>query len=148
MKQGSGLPVFGGIAMGPVVVFRKMEAASAAVRADPASEQAKFDAARETARQQLAGLYENALQAVGEEQAAIIEVQMLMLEDPDYLEAVEAAIAAGASAADAACRTARSRSTFRKCSTASRRLWRISHEASDISGRDGGADGRGGVRGG
>lgn len=102
MKQGSGLPVFAGIAMGPVVVFRRAAAAEAHVSGDPAAEQAKFDAARDTARTQLSALYENALKTVGEEQAAIMEVQMLMLEDLDYLEAVEAAIAGGACAADAA----------------------------------------------
>ena len=49
---------------------------------------------------------------MGEEQAAIIEVQMLMLEDLDYLEAVEAAIAGGASAAAAAMDTGEEFASF------------------------------------
>ena len=102
MKQGSGLSVYGGIAMGPAIVWRKAQTDAPLSAGTPEQEQAKFDNARETARQQLQQLYENALRTVGEEQAAIIEVQMLMLEDLDYLEAVAAAIADGASAADAA----------------------------------------------
>ena len=39
---------------------------------------------------------------LGEEKAAIVEVQMLMLDDLDYLEGVAAAIEGGAAAADAA----------------------------------------------
>lgn len=102
MKQGSGLCVFPGIAVGRAVVWKRAGAGASLPCGDPAQEQAKFDAAREEARQQLSTLFEEAKQTVGAEQAAVIEVQMLMLEDLDYLEAVEAAIAGGASAADAA----------------------------------------------
>lgn len=102
MKQGNGLPVFSGVAIGNAVVYRKAVSAAPLSCGDPAQEQAKFDAARETARQQLTALYEKAKAEIGEEQAAIIEVQMLMLEDLDYLEAVAAAIESGAAAADAA----------------------------------------------
>ncbi len=102
MKHGFGLPVFPGIAIGPAVVYRKAQRVLPVSCGDPAVEQAKFDAARETAREQLAALYEKAKAEIGEEQAAIVEVQMLMLEDLDYLDGVTAAIEGGAAAAIAA----------------------------------------------
>ncbi|MDD5863968.1 MAG: phosphoenolpyruvate--protein phosphotransferase [Firmicutes bacterium] len=102
MKQGIGLPVFPGVAIGPAVVYRKSERTLPVSSGDPAIEQAKFDAARETARQQLSGLYETAKAQLGEDKAAIVEVQMLMLDDLDYLDGVAAAIADGAAAAIAA----------------------------------------------
>lgn len=108
MKQGIGLPVFPGVAIGPAVVYRKLEQALPVSSGDPQLEQRKFDAARETARQQLTELYEKAKAEVGEEHAAIVEVQLLMLEDLDYLEGVEAAIADGMSAASAALDTGES----------------------------------------
>ena len=102
MKQGFGLPVFSGVAIGPAVVYRKAQRTLPVSCGDPAVEQAKFDAARETARQQLSALYEKAKVEIGEEQAAIVEVQMLMLDDLDYLDGVAAAIEGGAAAAMAA----------------------------------------------
>ena len=63
--------------------------------------QAKFNEAVATAREQLGALYEKAKIELGEEKAAIVEVQMLMLDDLDYLEGVAAAIEGGAAAADA-----------------------------------------------
>lgn len=102
MTQGIGLPVFSGVAMGPAVVYRKSERVQQDSCGTPQVEQEKFDAARETARQQLQALYDKAAAELGEEKAAIIEVQMLMLEDLDYLEAVAAAIADGTCAATAA----------------------------------------------
>ena len=102
MKQGYGLPVFPGVAIGNAVVYRKAARSLPVSCGDPAVERAKFDAARQTARQQLTALYENAKAEIGEEQAAIIEVQLLMLDDLDYLEAVGLAIEKGAAAALAA----------------------------------------------
>ena len=83
MKTGIGLPVFPGVSIGPAVVYRKSERVLPVSSGDPALEQAKFDAARETAREQLGALDEKAKMELGEEKAAIVEVQMLMLEDLD-----------------------------------------------------------------
>ncbi len=102
MKQGTGLPVFPGVAIGTPVVYRKAARSLPVAAGDPAAEQKKFDDALETARAQLTVLYERAAKDVGEEQAAIVEVQMLMLDDLDYLEAVAAEISAGSAAAQAA----------------------------------------------
>ncbi len=102
MKQGYGLPVFPGVAIGDAVVYRKSERVLPVSSGSPAVEQAKFEKAVETARQQLSELYETAKVQLGEEKAAIVEVQMLMLDDLDYLEGVAAAIEGGAAAAVAA----------------------------------------------
>ena len=102
MKTGIGLPVFSGVSIGPAVVYRKSERTLPVSSGDPAIEQAKFDAAVVTAKEQLAALYEKAKVELGEEKAAIVEVQMLMLDDLDYLDGVAAAIEDGAAAALAA----------------------------------------------
>ena len=102
MKKGIGLPVFSGVAIGPAVVYRKAQRTLPVPSGDPALEKAKFEAALETARQQLTALYEKAKAEIGEEQAAIVEVQLLMLEDLDYLDGVNMAIEDGAAAAVAA----------------------------------------------
>ena len=102
MKTGIGLPVFSGVSIGPAVVYRKSESTMPVSSGDPAIEQAKFDAAVITAREQLSALYEKAKVELGEEKAAIVEVQMLMLDDLDYLDGVTAAIEDGAAAALAA----------------------------------------------
>ena len=106
MKIGTGLPVFPGVSIGKAVVYRKAQQNAAPVSSgDPAAEQAKFDAAVVTARNQLSALYEKAKAELGEEKAAIVEVQMLMLDDLDYLDGVAAAIEGGAAAAVAALET-------------------------------------------
>ena len=102
MKTGIGLPVFSGVSIGPAVVYRKAERVLPISSGDPAVEQAKFNAAVETAREQLSALYEKAKIELGEEKAAIVEVQMLMLDDLDYLDGVAMAIEGGAAAAIAA----------------------------------------------
>ena len=105
MKIGTGLPVFPGVSIGKAVVYRKAQQAAPVSSGDPAAEQAKFDAAVVTARNQLSALYEKAKVELGEEKAAIVEVQMLMLDDLDYLDGVAAAIEGGAAAAVAALET-------------------------------------------
>lgn len=102
MKQGHGLPIFRGIAIGPAVVYRKERSLFPAASEDPATEQKKFNGARETARRQLDAIYRQAVSSYGEQQAAIVDVQRMLLDDLDYLEEVESAIASGASAARAA----------------------------------------------
>ena len=99
MKKGIGLPVFPGVAIGPAVVYRKAQRTLPIPSGDPAVEKAKFNAALETAREQLTALFEKAKVEIGEEQAAIVEVQLLMLDDLDYLDGVAMAIEGGAAAA-------------------------------------------------
>lgn len=102
MKIGSGLPVFPGIAIGPAVVYRKKQHTADVPCGTPEEEQQKFNDAVETAKEQLNALFQKATAELGEEHAAIVEVQMLMLEDLDYIEGVADEIAAGVCAAEAA----------------------------------------------
>lgn len=102
MIQGSGMPVFPGVAIGNGVVYRKAQRSQITNTGDPVQEQARFDDACQKAKDQLSTLFEKAKKELGEEKAAIVEVQMLMLEDLDYLEAVADEISAGTDAATAA----------------------------------------------
>jgi phosphotransferase system enzyme I (PtsI) len=102
MITGSGMPVFSGVAIGPAVVYRKTERILPVSCGDVSVEWTKFENARETAREQLAALFEKAKAELGEEKAAIMEVQMLMIDDLDYEDAVRASIESGTAAALAA----------------------------------------------
>ena len=102
MKKGKGLPVFQNIAIGPCVVHRKSVSDAADICTSPWQEQEKFHRACQTAREQLTSLFEQACLTLGTEHAAILDVQILMLHDPDFLEGIAERIAAGSSAAEAA----------------------------------------------
>ena len=102
MFEGVGKPVFSGIAIGPARTWRQEQAPLPEPSGDAAAERQAFEAACETARAQLTGLYETACRELGEEQAMILEVQLLMLDDQDFLESVQARLEAGEGAARAA----------------------------------------------
>lgn len=90
MQIFEGKSVFGGIAMGRIRVYQKDARQVKRVRiTDADAEIARYQAARDTAMQQLQQLYEKALQEIGEANAAIFEVHQMMLEDDDYNESVE-----------------------------------------------------------
>ncbi len=55
---------------------------------DTQAEYVRFTQARDHAKQQLEGLYEQALQEVGEEGAQIFEIHRMMLEDTDYCDSI------------------------------------------------------------
>lgn len=102
MKKGNGLPVFQNIAIGPCFVYQKATQEHNDTCVAPAHEQEKFDRACEIARKQLSSLFERACCELGQAPADIIDVQILMLRDPDFLEGVAERIATGSSAAEAA----------------------------------------------
>lgn len=84
-----GKSVFGGIAIGRLSVYNKKENQVKRYKAaDTETEVARFTDAREKAKQQLTGLYEKAVKEVGEVNAMLFEVHQMMLDDPDYIEAV------------------------------------------------------------
>ena len=101
MIVGNGRPVFSGVAIGPAYVYRKGLATLPASCGDPAAERQKFEQAKQAALEQLQALMEETAQRLGEEQAMILDVQMMMLDDQDYLDSIEAMIQNGASAAEA-----------------------------------------------
>ena len=80
MEVYQGKSVFGGIAIGRIRVHKKE---------DPEQEILRYRQAKQTAMEQLQGLYQKALKEVGEANAAIFEIHQMMLEDDDYNESVE-----------------------------------------------------------
>ncbi|MBQ3104922.1 MAG: phosphoenolpyruvate--protein phosphotransferase [Lachnospiraceae bacterium] len=93
MKEFSGKSVVAGVAIGRIHIFRKQEyVLGKRSIEDTEREVTRFRDACEEAKQQLAQIYAAALKDVGEEHASIFSVHQMMLEDPDYLEAVETLI--------------------------------------------------------
>ncbi|WP_448594012.1 phosphoenolpyruvate--protein phosphotransferase [Thermoflexus hugenholtzii] len=94
-----GLPASPGIALGPAWWFRRAERGPLRARGeDPAVERARLEAARQQAAAELAALQEANRDRLSPEELAIFEAQTLMLQDPELLAQVEAALAEGASA--------------------------------------------------
>ena len=85
-----GKSVYKGIAMGPVVVLKKNDYQVKRTRIEDAeAEAARVDVALKASQEQLQKLYDKAVKEVGEASAAIFEVHQMMLEDEDYLEAIQ-----------------------------------------------------------
>ena len=90
MQCFQGKSVYKGIAMGPIVVLKKDDYQVKRTRIeDPEAEVKHVDAALEKSKEQLQKLYDKAVKEVGEASAAIFEVHQMMLEDDDYLEAIQ-----------------------------------------------------------
>ncbi len=90
METYHGKSVLQGIALGKLYVIEKKESTWTKMTvADTESEVARFQAARKEAMEQLDELYQEAMEQVGEENAMIFDVHKMMLEDLDYLEAIE-----------------------------------------------------------
>lgn len=90
MQSYQGKSVYKGIAMGPVVVLKKNDYQVKRTRIeDPEAEIKRVYEALEKSKEQLQKLYDKAVQEVGEASAAIFEVHQMMLEDDDYLEAIQ-----------------------------------------------------------
>ena len=90
MQCFQGKSVYKGIAMGPIVVLKKDNYQVKRTRIeDPEAEVKRVDAALEKSKEQLQKLYDKAVKEVGEASAAIFEVHQMMLEDDDYLEAIQ-----------------------------------------------------------
>ena len=84
-----GKSVYSGVAIGRLAIYRKSENQVKREKiTDTAKEVKRFEDAKDTAKQQLAGLYDKALKEVGEVNAAIFEVHQMMLDDLDYIESI------------------------------------------------------------
>ncbi len=89
MLKLSGKSVYKGVALGPVVVLRPRDQQVKRTKVEDAdAEIDRLEKAGEKAMNQLAELYNKAVEEVGEASAAIFEVHQMMLEDGDYLEAI------------------------------------------------------------
>ncbi len=90
MNKYTGKSVFGGIAIGKIMVYEKGEHQVKRVKiTDAEAEKNRYYEAVETAFKQLGELHDKALREVGEANAAIFEIHQMMLEDDDYKESVE-----------------------------------------------------------
>ena len=93
MQVATGKSILGGIAIGPLRIYKKAETETAVTSGlTPEEETARFEAARVKAQEQLGTLYDKALEEVGEDNAAIFEIHQMMLDDDDYLDAVKGII--------------------------------------------------------
>ena len=85
----TGKSVFGGIAIGRISFYKRDQGTIQRRHVEDAGQEiARFEKAKEQAAKELQGLYDKALQEVGEANAAIFEIHQMMLEDLDYLESI------------------------------------------------------------
>ena len=79
-----------GMTLGPIHVFQKEDFTVNRMQIDnPENEIKRMHEAKEKAISEIQDLYDKALASVGEESAAIFEVHSMMIQDGDYLDAIE-----------------------------------------------------------
>ena len=89
MDKKSGKKIFSGIAIGKIRFYLKAENKVSRTKvADVEAEITRYEEAKQTASEQLEKLYEKALVEVGEANAEIFNVHIMMLEDDDFNESV------------------------------------------------------------
>ncbi len=90
MLKFKGKGVYGAIAIGKISVFKKHQAHIRRSHiSNTEAELSRVSAAKEKAFIQLSEIYEKALREVGETNAQIFEIHMMMLEDEDYNESIK-----------------------------------------------------------
>ena len=86
----SGKSVFGGVAIGKIMFYKRNEKVIKRTHVeDVDAEWQRFVAAKDKAVSQLKNLHDKALDDVGEANAMIFEIHQMMLEDLDYIESIE-----------------------------------------------------------
>lgn len=89
MEKVTGKSIFKGIAIGKILFYHKGEQSVKRSRVeDTVSEVKRYEEARDKAIAQLGELYEKAVKEVGEMNAAVFEVHMMMMEDDDYVDSI------------------------------------------------------------
>lgn len=89
MKRFMGKGVCSAIAIGRISVYKKEDLSVKRVRCeDTEAEKNRVENAKNLARGQIEKLYEKALKEVGEANAQIFEIHMMMLDDDDYNESI------------------------------------------------------------
>lgn len=85
----NGKGVYGAIAVGKTYVFKRhqMQIKYEAI-SDTAAEMKRLEAAKVMAIEQLEEIYKTTLKKVGEAEAAIFDIHMMMIEDEDYNDAI------------------------------------------------------------
>ena len=85
-----GKGVYSAIAIGRISVFKKKDLAVKRMRCeDTETEKKRVENAKNLAKGQIGTLYEKALKEVGEANARIFEIHMMMLDDEDYNESID-----------------------------------------------------------
>ncbi len=86
----SGKGVYGAVAKGKISVLKKENVTIKRVHTENSeAEKERVIAAKTASLQQLQNIYEKALKEVGETNAQIFEIHMMMIEDDDYNESIE-----------------------------------------------------------
>lgn len=89
MEKYQGKSVYGAIAVGRISIFKRQDVQVKRIKVEDINvEIARLEAAKENAIAQLQEIYEKALREVGEANAQIFEIHMMMVEDDDYNEAI------------------------------------------------------------
>lgn len=89
MQSFFGISVYKGIVLGPVVVLNNTDFQVRRKKIEDVDlEKQRVKQAGEQAEEQLKKLYDKAVKEVGEASAAIFEVHQMMLQDEDYLDAI------------------------------------------------------------
>lgn len=89
MTEFQGKGVFGAVAIGKISVFEKQEVKVKRCHiTDTENEKARVEQAKEQAKEQLQQIYEKALKEVGETNAQIFEIHMMMIDDEDYNDSI------------------------------------------------------------
>lgn len=90
MNKFTGKGVYGAIAIGKILKFQRRELSVKRKHIEDAdSEKSRLATAKELAVHQLQEIYEKALKEVGEANAQIFEIHMMMIEDEDYNESIK-----------------------------------------------------------
>ena len=93
MKKFSGKGVYSAVAIGKVSVFRKRDVSVTRTHiTDSAAELGRVEQAKQKAAEQLQAIYDKALKEVGETNAQIFEIHMMMLDDEDYNDSIRSII--------------------------------------------------------
>lgn len=90
MEKVNGKSIVNGIAIGNILFYQKGEQAVKRVKVeDTQAEIRRYEEAKDTAVEQLNGLYEKAVKEVGEMNAAVFEVHAMMVNDGDYMDSIK-----------------------------------------------------------
>lgn len=93
MNKYKGKGVYGAVAIGNISVYKRQELSVKRTRIeDVEAEKKRVERAKELSNQELSDIYEKALREVGETNAQIFEIHMMMLEDEDYNESISSII--------------------------------------------------------
>lgn len=93
MNKYKGKGVYGAVAIGKISVYKRQELSVKRTRIeDVEAEKKRVERAKEVSNQELSDIYEKALREVGETNAQIFEIHMMMLEDEDYNESISSII--------------------------------------------------------